>query len=504
MSLGKHLLRGSGANVLDLVIKTVAMFITTPLMLRGLGQDGYGSWLLAMAVVGYFLMIDLGVTFSATRFLAVAVGSGDMHRQGVLLGATRRFFRVAGALIFICTLGAMPLVPWLTEQHHATSQIMLVLAIVGAATALKFSLRASLILLRAHVRYDLLAWASIGRWLCQTPAMCWVLTHDGGLIGAAAVHGTGECLELALQMLAARGFTWPSTGGLTADEAKKTRRELFAYSRSIVLGMIGDSVRQDMNPFLITKLRGLDQVPVYSLGMRLITILQDIVNAIFGGQVLAAFSHLHGANEKERLNSQFLRLTRITSGFSAAAVAGAAWMAEPFLRRWVGDALGPAHMVMLVLAIPYGMHFMQIPAYNLLYTLGKTDWVVKMCFFGGIVSGALSITLGLRWGIHGIVLGTGIEMLLARSVLMPWLVHLCTGIHPVGYMVRNVIWPGLKGALLPACYAIAARNHVQPEYPSILFHAAIYGVIFALGFPWLVMDKDARALLWNHLPFSRS
>lgn len=343
MSLGKHLLRGSGANVLDIVVKTLAMLVTTPLMLRSLGQDGYGTWILAMAVVGYFLMVDLGVTFSATRFLAVAVGSGDMRRQGVLFSATRGFFRYAGAIILLCTLGVLPLVPWMVSDHHTSSQMMVVLLIVGSTTALKFGLRTSMIQLRVHVRYDLVAWASIGRFLVQTPVMCWLLLHDGGLVGAAVAHGFGDLLELALQTLAARGIPLPPIGDLTPEEARLTRKELFAYSRGIMLGKIGDSARRDMNPFLITKLRGLDQVPVYSLGMRLITILEDACGMPFSADRCWPLSGISTVPIKERLRTQFLRLTQISSGFSAAAVAGAAWMAEPFLRRWAGDALDRTH-----------------------------------------------------------------------------------------------------------------------------------------------------------------
>lgn len=121
-----------------------------------------------------------------------------------------------------------------------------------------------------------------------------------------------------------------------------------------------------------------------------------------------------------------------------------------------------------------------------------------------MVSGALSVVLGLRWGIHGIVLGTAIEMFVTRSVITPWLVGLCTGIQPVAYMLRHVIFPGIKGCILPVLYALAVRNHVTPDYPSIFLHTAVFGLVFAIGFPWLVIDEDARRLLSEPSAFSRA
>jgi O-antigen/teichoic acid export membrane protein len=499
MGLGKHLLRGSGANVLDLVIKTVAMFVTTPLMVRCLGQNGYGSWLLVMSVIGYFLMVDLGATFSATRFLSIAIGSGDERRQGVLLAVSKSFFRLAGASILIATFCALPLIPWLVEDSHTVAQMMVVLVIIGATTALRFSLRSPMIILRAHVRYDLLAWTSISRSLFQAPVMCWVLLHGGGLLGVALVHGTGDCLELGLQIIAARRMQWPSAGDLKGDEAKSIRHELYAYSRSIVLGMIGYSLRLQVNPLLISKMFGVSEVPVYSIGVRLITMLEDVVNALFGGQILSAFGQLHGAEKHEALREQFRRVTKLTSSFSAWAVGGIAFFGEAFFRRWMGDGFGRAHEVMLILAVPYALQFMQYPAHSLLFTLNKQQWHVWMNFIGGIVSVIFALILGPLLGLHGIVLGIALETGIVYLFIMPWLVRKSAQMHPVDYLVGSVLWPGFRSLVLPAAYACWARRWLTPDYTQLLLCGAGYTLVFVVTAPWLVLDAEMRSSLWRTL-----
>ena len=70
MGLGKSLLRGSGMNMLDLVVKTLAVFFTTPVLIASLGKENYGVWLLVMAVVASFLMADPGPSFAAPGFPA--------------------------------------------------------------------------------------------------------------------------------------------------------------------------------------------------------------------------------------------------------------------------------------------------------------------------------------------------------------------------------------------------------------------------------------------------
>lgn len=70
-----------------------SVFYITPLMRRSLGDDGYGSWLLAMSVVSYFILLDAGVTFASARFFARAVGAGDTRHQGAIECESRRMLR---------------------------------------------------------------------------------------------------------------------------------------------------------------------------------------------------------------------------------------------------------------------------------------------------------------------------------------------------------------------------------------------------------------------------
>lgn len=501
--MGRYLLRGSGANLLDHAVKMAAVFYTTPLMRNCLTDDGYGSWLLAMNVIGYFLLLDIGITFASTRYFAMAVGSGDTRHQGTVLAVARRFFSIIGLSIFICTLAALPLMPWLAAKTFSAWEVTAPLAICGTITALRFTFRMPMILLRAHMRYDLLAWCSIGRSIAQVGMMTYALRGGFGLVGAAVAHACGDCLELSFQILCSRSLPRPDTGDLPADEVRKTKRELFSYSNSVLLVNIGDSLRLQVNPFLISKMCGVSEVPVYSIGLRLITMLEDVVNALFGGQILAAFSQLHGAEKHDALREQFRRVTRITAGFSAWAVGGVAFFGHAFFMRWMGPDFGRAHDVMLILAVPYALRFMQYPSYSLLFTLNKQQWQIWVNFIGGIVTVVFAVILGPLLGLHGVVLGTALEMAIVYLFVLPWLVRKSAQMSPVAYLFGTVLWPGLKALALPALYALWARRWLTPDYPRLFLCGAGYALAFAVTAPWLVLDAGMRESLWRFLKLRR-
>jgi O-antigen/teichoic acid export membrane protein len=502
MGLGKSLLRGSSMNMLDLIVKTLAVFFTTPVLIASLGKENYGAWLLVMVVVGYFLMADMGLTFAATRFLAIAVGKKDAARQAAIRQVCLRYYRLAAAGVVVLIVCLLPLLQWLAGTVEVGGEVRLAFVVAGGAVAARLCFRLPVILLRAHVRYDLLAVASTVRTLVQSAALVIVLWRGGGLLAVASIHAAGEFLELLFQSWLAARFR-PSGGDDPALADAGLRGELFRYSRSIVLGNLGDSVRLQLNPLMISKIQGVAALPAFSIGTRLITILEDAVNSLFGGQVLSAFGHVHGADDTEMLRRQFLRMVHVTTGFASAATLGTVMVSGAFLQRWVGPDLQDASLVLLILSSAYAVHFSQYPAYNLMYTIGRTDWVVRVCLWGGAAGVLLSLGLGLKFGLLGVVAGTAVEMILSRGLVMAWLVGRCTQVRMSEYLFKHVLWTAVKAAALPGVAGALLMPVLSPDYPQIFLFTAVYGLVVAITFPWSSLDQEGRAMLWRHLGLRR-
>jgi O-antigen/teichoic acid export membrane protein len=492
MSIGAYLIRGSGVNLLDHLVKISTVFYMAPLMRNILADDGYGSWLLAMNVISVFMLFDMGVSFASTRAFALAVGSKDSGKQSAVLKVSRNLFRVIGLAILASTLATVPIMPWLAAHDQSSWAVIAPLAICGVTLAVRFFWRMPMVLLRAHVRYDLLAWCSICRSIVQVVLMTIALRSGYGLIGAALTHGFGDCFELGLQVLMAKRLPRHKSDIISKEATNTTRRNLVSYSGSLMLVNLGESFRLQVNPFLISKMFGVSQLPVYSLGMRLITMLEDVINALFGGQILAAFSQLHGAEKHADLRKQFLRVTRITVSFSAWAVGGMAFYGESFFKRWMGEDFDHAYEVMLILAIPYGLRFMQYPAHSLLYALNRQKWLVWSNFIGGITTVVLALLLAPVFGLNGLVIGTALEMSAFYILVMPWLIRNCTGINSVNYLCRIILVPGLVSLALPATFAIWTLTWLTPDYGQLLLCGLGYSLVFAITSPWLTLDAGMR------------
>lgn len=501
MALGAKLLRSSGMNVLDLSAKTLAVLVTTPALIHGLGKDQYGVWILVMALVAYFLIADMGLLFSATRFLAIAVGKKDIEGQTSIQQVCLRYYRVAAAGVAVLAVCMMPLLPWLADNHGPNNELQIAFAIAAYSVVARLCFRLPAILLRAHVRYDLLAIASIVRTVTQALALLVMISTGSGIISVAILHAISESLELILQSFLADKYKVPKSSIKAKTSYVGLKSELFRYSRMIFFGDLGNSLRLQATPLMIPKLQGVNAIPDFSIGTRLITILEDVVNSVFGGQVLSAFGQIHGTEDTTNLRRQFLRMVHVTAGFSWAATAGMVMVADSFLIRWVGPELHEARNVLFILAGAYACHFSQYPAYNLMHTIGRSNWIVGVCVGGGIFGILLSLSLGLQFGLVGIVSGVAVEMVISRGLVVSWLASRCSNLGFWDYLFRHILFSGFKASALPCLVGFLLRPMLTPDYSRILLFIGAYGLCFGVSFFFFVLDREGRQTLRRHFGF---
>jgi O-antigen/teichoic acid export membrane protein len=98
------------ASILGWFVSTLAGFIALPIVVRGLGADAYGLWVLVAAFTGYLGMLDMGLGQTVIRYISFYRERGC---GATVLAITRRAIAwftgagVVGALVMLVSA------PWL-------------------------------------------------------------------------------------------------------------------------------------------------------------------------------------------------------------------------------------------------------------------------------------------------------------------------------------------------------------------------------------------------------
>lgn len=490
MSLQRKILRGSTLNLLDHVARVASMLVVTPFMVSQLGMVGYGVWLVLTAAISFLGLLDGGITLSGTRYLARALGSGDLEAADRVAGTLSWLYRRVG-LVCLAATGLLVLaVPWLVQEpvwQQAARQVLLAL---GLGMALRFFLRIHLVILKSHLRYDLIVAASIAKISVQTGLILWLLARGHGLVVLALAQIVSDLLDQCLIVL----FSRRTQAAPAARPCRQLLPEILRFSGLAFLNTTGQHLRSRIDPFVLSTFVGVASVPVYNVGLRLATLFADLVNSVMGGTLLAGFSQVEGRSGIEGLRDKFLLSLRFSVPLALFGATGLAAIGPAFLVRWLGPEFSESGQILRLLVPPYTLWLMQFPAGSVFLSLNRHHLITRLTFAAGLFNALLSALLASQIGLHGVVWATCIDMTLFYGIAVPLLLCRVLDLSPATYL-RALMRPVLQVGPILAAVAWLAAPCLRPNYASLAFAGLLLGTTFGAAGWFLLLRAEERQAL---------
>jgi O-antigen/teichoic acid export membrane protein len=348
MSRTRRVLNGVGYGYLNTALVTVAGLWLTPLLLSRLGSHDLGLWFVAQQVLGYLLLLDLGVVALLPRETAYATGLAGGSAAGSavpeVFGRTQRLamyqtpFVAAGAALLYFGLPA------------AWSPLAAPLALVLAAFVLLFPARVWQGLLFGLQDFSFLGRAQLAAWAASTVLML-VLLFQGWRLYALALSWialqvvlTGACwLRARTRFAAALPAALPP---LTWTAVREHSRKGVWVSTS----QIAQVFLNGTDLLILGRMLGPAAVVSYACTAKLVTVLANQPQLIM--QTAApALSELRTGESPERLARASGALTHATLLVSGGVACVVAAVNGAFVSWWVGPSqYGGFRLTLLLIA----------------------------------------------------------------------------------------------------------------------------------------------------------
>src|ERR1700688_3717326 len=100
-SVEQRLALGSTLRVVSLVATALLSLVMMPFVVRSLGDRMYGMWSLVATLVGYYGLLDLGLSAAVSRYLAAALGVGDEDQCNRVFNTSLRIFSALGGVVLV-------------------------------------------------------------------------------------------------------------------------------------------------------------------------------------------------------------------------------------------------------------------------------------------------------------------------------------------------------------------------------------------------------------------
>lgn len=478
---------GSVLSVTSLTATMLAGFFLMPFVVHHLGDRMYGYWALVGAVLGYYGVLDLGITPAVSFHMAKAMGEGDTESPNRTLSTAFAGLAGVGIAVLIVTAIVAACCPFFIASPSDARVFRMVLLIVGLGCAFGFPGRAFMGGMYAHLRNDLIAIVSLAVLVVRTVLIVGVILKGWGIIGLAVVSFLTDSAMYGACYFTLRKIQKGLRISLALADRSKLK-ELFAYGRYSMIMRVGDQFRFAFDGWVVAGFVGIVAVAHYTIASRLSGYFLSFILAAVG-LLQPWFSQMLGNRDHGGIRRLLSAATRISAALSTIVACSFIFYGRAFIAEWMGERYVDAYWPALILVMAFYWDLAQQPSVTYLLGVSKHRYLAIQTIAEGAANLALSIYLARSYGMVGVAMGTLVPMFVAKAVLQPAYVCRSAGISLARYYFRDL---GV-GILAPALcatglWAVWLRRIEFSNLPTVClvvaFQAAVCGVVsfyFACG-----------------------
>jgi O-antigen/teichoic acid export membrane protein len=491
-STGRKLLSGSVLRMANLFIAALTSFFLMPFIVRHLGDRIYGFWTLAFAFIGYYGVLDFGLSSAVTQYISIAIGHNDPDECRAVFNTALRVQLLLGGAVLLATGATAVAAPWFTHNPADAALFWRVIAVLGVNLALGFPLRAYGGVLEAQLRFDIQAGLNIATIVLRTALTVWAILQGGQLLSLAWITlVTSMLMTGCMVWFARREVQWAriDRSSLTPTRAKR----LFSYSIYTFAGILGDMLRFQVDAVVIAGFIGLAAVTHYRVASQFSAYYINVVASAVG-MIQPVMGRLHGARDKSGLEKVFFFATRVSLCFSIFIGVSLITWGKPLIARWMGVKYEDAYWPLVVLSIAVLLDVGQAPSISLLYATFKHRFYTYMNCAEGLINLVFSLLLVRPLGVLGVALGTLIGAVVIRVVVQPLWVCKVSGLHYGNYL-KFIGGTVARCGVLIAVVIAAASWGLKPSYPWMISSAVCATGVYGVGSWFFVFNRREREQL---------
>jgi O-antigen/teichoic acid export membrane protein len=458
------------SNYAGKIISLGIWLFLTPFILRRLGANQYGIWVLIGSLVTYGSLFDLGIAGAITKYVAENIARENYSRAKELIATALWLYSVIGLIAVVVGAGFAPFFLAIFKiPSNEVNETFLALIFSAIGLGISFPASVTTAVLRGLQRFDLLNWISIVGTLINTLAIVLVLALGWGILGIIAINiPLTVIMQIPAVWMIHRAAPKLQFGFQGANRSDV--RKVFGFSSVLFLINLSSLLQQKTDEIVVGTFLPTSSITPYSIAHRL-SDLPQILTDQFLKVIMPLASQLSVDQYRSKLQNLLIISTRLTLALFLPVGIAIMIMAKPFIRAWVGEDYAGYSYLVTLLTLAGLVNTILWPAGSILQGIERHRILGYAALGSGVMNLLISLMLVRSLGLTGVALGTLIPAILETMIVLPYT-----------WFALNVDWrTALKNIFLITLIP-AIPQTVSLFLLRELFHpASLFGVAMVIG-----------------------
>jgi O-antigen/teichoic acid export membrane protein len=406
-------------NWLGTIANMAVGFFLAPFILHRLGNVAYGVWVLAISVVAYLGLLDLGMQSSVLRFVSKGHTKGDHEAASDAISAALWVRLQISALVLVLSVGLAAVFPLIFKvPPELASDARKSILLIGITTAITMSIGVVGGVLSALNRYDLQNYVSFAATIVRVTGIIVLLRGGHGIVAIAICELVAAIFSNLLLVVVARRL-YPELRIQIKKPKKEILQQLWSYSWYAFLTTIAVQLVYQSDNLVVGAFVSASAVTFYAIANSLCRYATQVVGSM-GSTFVPAASTYEAAGDTASLLGLYKNGTRATMMISLPMLVVMIVRGPSFIGLWMGPQYGQiSGKVLIILASALFFSYANRTAAAIAFGTEKHKTMALWSLGEGFTNLALSIALVHWYGIYGVAFGTLIPSLFIQVVMWP-------------------------------------------------------------------------------------
>ena len=398
-------------------------FINRTVFINCLATEYLGVNGLFTNILSMLSLAELGIGTAIIYALYRPLADRDEKQISKLMNFYSKAYISIGIVIFIVGIALIPFLHFIIKSEpNIVENIYLIYFIYLFNTAISyfFSYKSSLIIADQKNYIVLLTGYAVN--IFQTISQIVILYTTKNFLLYLIVQSICVVINnVLISVIADKQYPFIKENKKLKLE-KNEVKELISNVKALVIVKISGILVNNTDNIIISYFSGLKAIGLCSNYTLLINIINTILNQIFSG-VTASVGNLN-AKEDDKIKKDFFDLLNFCNfwlyGFASI---GIVVLINDVITLWIGNKFILPIEIPIILAVNFYMVGMQNAVWTYKNTMGIFKQGRYILFFTAGINLVLSIYLGDKMGLFGILLATAIARLFTNTWMDPYVVY---------------------------------------------------------------------------------
>lgn len=409
------------SNLFVIILQIVLAFVVRFIFVKVLNEQYLGVQGLFTNIISMLSLAELGIGTAISFILYKPLAEKDYNKVSVIVTFLRKVYIAIGIVVLISGIIITPFLKYLVTGY-TMGNLNIIFIMYFITLAVEYFLTYPETLLSADQKHYKISFILIGYTLITNVLQIIVLLVTKNFLIYILADVVMKIIKAVAINLYIKRY-YPEVNFYNKEKLEKKEKNVFIKNvKSLFLYKIGDYLINGTDNIIISKIIDISTVGIYSNYLSTITIFRNIMFNIING-VTASFGNLIIKEKEDVQENVFNIMNFITYMFCGFVFCCLIFLFNDFTKLLYGNNYVLGMMEVIIICLNFYIATMLLPLESVKSAAGLYYEDRYISLIQAAINVFISIILGLKIGLIGVLLGTFISYILTTVWERPIIIY---------------------------------------------------------------------------------